>query len=282
MDKNRTDFSTMVSVQPFWDAEKSHKSLLTEGNNSTPIAVVHELKSPGKADGLSCVPGIGLVGILFSTDPNNPYAVCCGALNQSKKVPLYGMLQVFACQFFPGEFTRIFGIPSNELADTEIPLDDLLQPGSILEQMAYSKTFEQRIKYLRNFILQWENRTKQRETSALIQNMMYDALMQHGNIRISELQEQTGYSARYLQKVITEHVGLAPKTVLANIRFQNALRTMIEHPGMSIVDVAQDCGYYDQSHFAKAFKEYMNMPPSVFQEKIKKEFSPGKLDFITL
>ncbi len=27
MDKNRTDFSTMVSVQPFWDAEKSHKSL---------------------------------------------------------------------------------------------------------------------------------------------------------------------------------------------------------------------------------------------------------------
>ena len=48
MDKNRTDFSTMVSVQPFWDAEKSHKSLLTEGNNSTPIAVVHELKNPGK------------------------------------------------------------------------------------------------------------------------------------------------------------------------------------------------------------------------------------------
>lgn len=282
MDKNRTDFSTMVSVQPFWDAEKSHKSLLTEGNNSTPIAVVHELKNPGKADGLSCVPGIGLVGILFSTDPNNPYAICCGALNQSKKVPLYGMLQIFSCQFFPGEFTRIFGIPSNELADTEIPLDDLLQPGSILEQMACAETFEQRIKYLRNFILQWENRTKQRETSTLIQNMMHDALMQHGNIRISELQEQTGYSARYLQKVITEHVGLAPKTVLANIRFQNALRTMIEHPGMSIVDVAQDCGYYDQSHFAKAFKEYMNIPPSVFQEKVRKEFSPGKLDFITL
>ena len=100
MDKNRTDFSTMVSVQPFWDAEKSHKSLLTEGNNSTPIAVVHELKNPGKADGLSCVPGIGLVGILFSTDPNNPCAICCGALNQSKKVSLYGILQVFACQFF--------------------------------------------------------------------------------------------------------------------------------------------------------------------------------------
>lgn len=270
-----SEFDRVLSVQPFWDADKLAKQLLVDKASGAPIAVAYELQADQDVQGLDCVPGIGLIGILFSLEPDHPGAVCCGALNQSKMVPLFGRRHILSCQFFPGEFTRIFGLPSNVLADTEIPLEDLLQPGTTPEQIACATSFEERIELTRQFISRWEARTRQRDVGKLIQQMMLDILRNHGDVRVNELAEQTGYSSRYLQKVMLEHVGLAPQTALANIRFQSALQLMVAEPGISVAEVAQRTGYYDQSHFTKVFKEYMKMTPAAFQEQLRKSFLPN-------
>lgn len=274
--KTRMDVKNLVSVQPFWEASKLNSGLLFDDKTGAPMAVAYELQADSQASGLTCVPGIGLVGILFSLDPNDPRAMCCGALNKSKKVSLYEMSKVFSLQCFPGEFTRIFGVPSNELADSEIPLEDLLHAGTIAEEIACAETFAERMDLAKSFMRKYEARTREREIGKMTQAMMLDILQNHGDVRMSELEEQTGYSARYLQKVILEQVGLAPKTALSNIRFQNALRIMMENPNLGIAEIAQSSGYYDQSHFTKAFKEYMSMTPANFQEQLRRRFSTGQ------
>lgn len=274
--KNKVEIEKLLSVQPFWQATKLNTGLLYDDKTGTPMAVAYELLTDTGASGLTCVPGIGLIGILFSLDPNDPRAMCCGALNKSKEVPLFDMSHVLSLQCFPGEFTRIFGVPSNELADTEVPLEDLFHAGTIVEELAEAKTFAERMDLAKGFMKRCEARTRDRGIGKMTQAMMLDILQNHGDVRMNELEEQTGYSARYLQKVMLEQVGLAPKTAISNIRFQNALRLMLENPNIGIAELAQDSGYYDQSHFSKSFKEYMGVTPAIFQEKLRQRFALGE------
>ena len=256
---------SLLSVQPFWQAEKVRQDVLWAPYAKLPLAYLYELNA-GDAEGLDCVPGIGLIGVLFSLDRDKPGAVCCGTLSQSKTVPLYGMNHVFACQFFPGEFSRIFGISSKELADREAPLSDLLPVGSYPEQIAAAQSFEERKQCLLAFIREWERRGQDRAIGHLTQAVMHSILDQHGNIRMVDLEKQTGYCSRYLHQIVSDQVGLSPKTAIANIQFQAALRMMMEHPYVPIADVAQRCGYYDQSHFTKVFKEYVGITPAAFEK----------------
>lgn len=194
--------------------------------------------------------------------------VDCGALSQSKVVSLYGMPHVFACQFFPGEFSRIFNISSKELADREAPLSDLLSVGSYPEQIAAARSFEERKQHLLTFIREWERRSRDLTIGRMTQAVMHNILGQHGNVRMTDLEKQTGYSSRYFHQVLSEQVGLSPKSAIDNIRFQSALRMMMEQPYVPIVEVAQRNGYYDQPHFTKVFKKYAGVTPVAF-EKVK-------------
>lgn len=264
------DYSKSISIQPFWESKKVNQKILYDQQNGIPIMSVHEISLSGEVTSLDCVPGVGLVSILFSLTPDDSRAICCGTLNKSKSVPLYGLKHLFCMQFFPGTFTHIFGIPSNLLLNAEYPLFDLLHIGSIAEEFSNSKNFNDRIFLAYNFFKHYESRTNNQVNGQLIQGIMHDILLNHGDIRVSDLEYKTGYSARYLQKIINEYVGIPPKTVLANIRFQTALRTMIEHPTLSIAQIAQQNGYYDQSHFNKVFKSYMGTTPYRFQSSFFK------------
>ena len=104
---------------------------------------------------------------------------------------------------------------------------------------------------------------------------MRDALVSHGNVRMSDLAEQTGYSTRYLQRLMLDHVGLAPKVALENIRFQNALRILLENPFIPLSELALQGGYYDQSHFTKVFKDYMGITPAAFQKQLWETLKTG-------
>lgn len=95
-------YAKILSVQPFWEAEKKNRSILIDPDLGGPVAVAYELTAGPETDGLTSVPGIGLLGIMFSLEKENPQAIICGLLNKSKKVPLYGAHHILCCQFFPG------------------------------------------------------------------------------------------------------------------------------------------------------------------------------------
>jgi len=73
---------------------------------------------------------------------------------------------------------------------------------------------------------------------------------------VKELARSTGWSERRFSQVFREQVGFPPKVWFRIQRFQRAVRRL--HAGAEIrwAELALDCGYYDQSHFANEFRAF--------------------------
>jgi AraC-like DNA-binding protein len=73
---------------------------------------------------------------------------------------------------------------------------------------------------------------------------------------VSEVARGAGLSERRFSQVFREEVGLTPKVWTRIQRFQRAVRQL--HAGVDLpwAELALDCGYYDQSHFANEFRAF--------------------------
>lgn len=73
---------------------------------------------------------------------------------------------------------------------------------------------------------------------------------------VREVARSTGLSERRFSQVFREEVGLSPKAWTRIQRFQRAVRQL--HAGIDLpwAELALECGYYDQSHFANDFRAF--------------------------
>lgn len=71
-------------------------------------------------------------------------------------------------------------------------------------------------------------------------------------------------SRRQLERAFRDHVGLSPKRLARIARFQSVFRRLSEQPSADWVRVAVDCGYYDQSHLHRDFRDFAGEPPERF------------------
>ena len=93
-----------------------------------------------------------------------------------------------------------------------------------------------------------------------------------GLIPISELEERTGYSRRYLEMLFKNHVGIAPKTLAGIFRFQKLYRKWAGAESYESMIGELYEGYYDQAHFAKEFKRMTGFSPQQFVREVTNEF----------
>jgi AraC-like DNA-binding protein len=73
---------------------------------------------------------------------------------------------------------------------------------------------------------------------------------------VREVAKSTGWSERRFSQIFREEVGLTPKVWCRIQRFQWAVGRL--HAGVEVpwAELALDCGYYDQSHFANEFRAF--------------------------
>jgi AraC-like DNA-binding protein len=88
-----------------------------------------------------------------------------------------------------------------------------------------------------------------------------------GAVRVAELAAETGWSARHLGEQFRAETGLSPKAGARVVRFDRArrrlLRRQAEDGQVVLADLAAECGYYDQAHLAREFRDLAGCPPSV-------------------
>jgi len=81
---------------------------------------------------------------------------------------------------------------------------------------------------------------------------------------VSDVAKETGWSSRHFSQRFREEVGLSPKAWCRLLRFQRALQQL--HAGQPVrwAELALDCGYYDQSHFANEFRAFSGIDASSY------------------
>ncbi|WP_330097405.1 AraC family transcriptional regulator [Flagellimonas taeanensis] len=75
--------------------------------------------------------------------------------------------------------------------------------------------------------------------------------------------DQTNTNYTSLNKSFSKILGITAKKFERLIKFRKAIKALINSPER-LTDVVVDSGYFDQSHFIKEFKHYMDMSPSEY------------------
>ncbi|HMD94040.1 MAG TPA: helix-turn-helix domain-containing protein [Trebonia sp.] len=85
-----------------------------------------------------------------------------------------------------------------------------------------------------------------------------------GAAPVAKLAAETGWSARYLNSAFRAETGLGPKAAARVFRFDHARHriTRTAAAGARFADLAADCGYYDQAHLAREFRDLAGCPPT--------------------
>nr|WP_031499593.1 AraC family transcriptional regulator [Bryobacter aggregatus] len=82
----------------------------------------------------------------------------------------------------------------------------------------------------------------------------------HGNVDLDWVAGQAGLSVRHFRRVSLERTGLSPKHLARVLRFRRA-QSLRRHSGTAWSALAVDCGYYDQAHLIRDWREFTGMSP---------------------
>jgi transcriptional regulator GlxA family with amidase domain len=83
----------------------------------------------------------------------------------------------------------------------------------------------------------------------------------HGRASITGLAEELGWTHRRLIARFREQIGLPPKALARVIRFTRAVE-LLGGPRAGLAAVAYDCGYFDQAHMNRDFRELAGTTPA--------------------
>jgi AraC-like DNA-binding protein len=85
------------------------------------------------------------------------------------------------------------------------------------------------------------------------------------NVSIDQLTKMTGLSPSYLIRLFGKDVGLSPHNFQSQIRIKQAKFKLLQ--GGSIIDIALETGFTDQSHFTRFFKRMIGVTPGEYVHK---------------
>ncbi len=85
-----------------------------------------------------------------------------------------------------------------------------------------------------------------------------------GDARVNKLATSLGWSSRHFISKFQEITGLTPKAQARRWRFQKA-RTYLDQTLLSLAQVAALCGYSDQSHLTREFRELGLCTPAAYR-----------------
>ncbi|HEY1319571.1 MAG TPA: helix-turn-helix transcriptional regulator [Streptosporangiaceae bacterium] len=160
----------------------------------------------------------------------------------------------------------LFGLPAGELASLDVEATEVLGATAIElhERIRAADEWPARFEVLDQLLL--ASADPDAPVHPGVARAWQLILASGGTVRVGELAAETGWSARHLQALFQAETGLTPKAACRVTRFHRARRTIQRRVSAGalpdLADVAARCGYVDQAHLAREFRELAGCPPS--------------------
>jgi AraC-like DNA-binding protein len=160
----------------------------------------------------------------------------------------------------------LLGRPMHELANRTVELEDLLgvEGARLGERLGAAASWEQRFALLEATLRERLGCAKQASQEIAWAWRRLESTA--GRVRIGALADTIGCSRKHLVAQFREQIGLPPKTVARILRFERA-RTLLRRPAAKPGDVALVCGYYDQPHLNREFRELAGATPGQLERR---------------
>jgi len=192
-----------------------------------------------------------------------PSAWIAGLDDRPKLVETGGRRAALEVKLTPLGAYRLCGTPLRELTGEVVALEDVFgTSGRVLaERIALTPDWSLRFDLLDAFLA-----TRVADGMAahpLVEEAWLRLHQTAGRVAIGALAAELGASRRHLSALFTEQVGLGPKTAARLLRFEQVCCRLREDP-QRWAEIAYDCGYYDQPHMNREFRELAGITPTDF------------------
>lgn len=221
----------------------------------------------------------GCIDLFFEYEKGHMQGYVCGTPLVYTCEECKGKEEVFGIRFMPGVQPELIGCTMKELLGKKIPIESVLRGDSCwLTKLEEESDFYQRI---RIFIEAYTKAEKRREKpfgkQEMVQSIKQMVYESDGKIKVTEMQERTGYSVRYINKAFIEEMGFSPKTFCKIIQFQRALEFLNYGAPDKMTDAAVFLGYYDQTQFIHDFSRYAGITPKKYLNLVEEQHYKNRI-----
>lgn len=172
------------------------------------------------------------------------------------------MESVICVPFKAGGVFRLLGCAADELKDACLPLHSLWgnAANDLREQLLEAAPAE-RLGVLEKTLMQRIVSDNALHAAVEIAIRVFDASPWR---TVASVVKEVGLSERRFIQLFKQHVGATPKQFCRIQRFQRALWRIECEVSTNWVNLALDCGYFDQSHFVNEFGSLAGMSPTQY------------------
>lgn len=172
--------------------------------------------------------------------------------------------------FTPAGARALFGIPTSELGDWMVDLPEVLDGAQeLLERVETACTWDERFDVVDEIL---SRALTDQQIDPTLTEAWRRLVGGGGSARVGEVATDVGWSRRHLINRFTAEFGVTPKDSARIARFHRSHRLLRRPLIGRLSDVAAQCGYYDQAHMARDWRDLAGVSPSQWRRDEKFAF----------
>lgn len=206
--------------------------------------------------------------IIFSYKDGKVKAFTIGSIFDKTTITLEKNTTYFGIRFQPGENPCYQNSDAiKEYSGKQADLENFPQMESLVDKMKNQSTFYNRVN---TFLDEYTNMNFDISVKhKLYRQFIRLIVSKKGILKISELVELTGYSARYINQIFEDVSGMSAKQFCNNVKLQHIIADMNKDNVETISQLSSDYKYYDMAHFIHEFKNFTGKTPGAYLNMIK-------------
>lgn len=171
-----------------------------------------------------------------------------------------GPATVIGVRFQAHGARQLLGLPMNQLTDSVVSLEDISRSlDRSFERLRDLCSVSEQLAALDRILFEHSERIGKEDD--LVSLAVEEFEQAGGLLGVRHLADRIGLSSRQFERRFRSVVGISPKLFCRMQRFQRVFPAM-ENPQSQWVDAAVNCGYYDQAHLIRDFREFSGTTPT--------------------
>jgi AraC-like DNA-binding protein len=192
-------------------------------------------------------------------------ALFAGQLTRAVKLQPRGYARIVGAHLRPHAAHALLGASQRGLTDAIVDLRDVHRPLArrLRDDVAGRESGEAMVAALSAAL---ESHASPARLAGPTAAAVAIATGRKGLVQVGDLAGELGLSARQVERLFDERVGIPPKFFLRVVRFQEVLRGIRQETNATTWAArAAEHGFYDQAHFIRDFKRFVGEPPGAWR-----------------
>lgn len=208
----------------------------------------------------------GCISMVFRFKRGTVSAWLCGPVTEIRKLSFTNDEVVFITRFLPGEANLLIKTPVGALVNQAVPLIGAL-PGTeeLLQCLKQTDSFHERTLEATKYLKKRADQTDR--VDHLVRFCTEYIFRRKGNVKISSLAEETGYSQRYISTVFERSIGMPPKTYCEIIQLQWSLGNVRKKDNGILMNTALNSGYFDHAHMNRMYRRFLHCTSGIIKKQ---------------